>query len=178
MIIEYEDGLYEVLDANFLRMQQRKPVMKVKMRDMLSGKVKETSFQPSDQLGEAELSRMQASFLYETRGQYWFCEVGNPKNRFSLTPDALSGKEKFLKPNTEVTSLSWNDKLISVKLPIKMDFKVVTAPPAIKGDTASGGGKQVELETGVRITVPLFVNEGDTVRVNTETESYVERVQK
>lgn len=175
MVIEWEGGLYEVLEANFLRMQQRKPVMKVKMRDVLSGKVKETSFQPSDQMDEAEITRMPSRFLYENRGQYWFDEAKNPKNRFSLTADALSGKERFLKPNTEVTAMMWNEKLISIQLPIKMDFKVVSAPPAIKGDTASGGGKQVEIETGAKIMVPFFINEGDSVRVNTETGEYVER---
>lgn len=175
MVIEWEGGLYEVLEANFLRMQQRKPVMKVKMRDVLSGKVKETSFQPSDQMDEAEITRMPSRFLYENKGQYWFDEVKNPKNRFALTADALGGKGRFLKANTEVTAMMWNEKLISIQLPIKMDFKVVSAPPAIKGDTASGGGKQVEIETGAKIMVPFFINEGDMIRVNTETGDYVER---
>ncbi|MFA6495219.1 MAG: elongation factor P [Candidatus Paceibacterota bacterium] len=178
MVIEWDGGLYEVLEANFLRMQQRKPVMKVKMRDVLAGKVKETSFQPSDQMEEAEITRMPSRFLYESKGQYWFDEVKNPKNRFFLTADALSGKGRFLKANMEVIAMMWGEKLITIQLPIKMEFRVTSSPPAIKGDTASGGGKQVELETGAKVMVPFFVGEGDMVRVNTETGDYVERVEK
>lgn len=176
--IEYEDSVFVVLEANFLRMQQRKPVMKAKLKDIISGKVKEVNFQGSDNLEEAELERMKCRFLYKNKEQYWFDESGNPKNRFFFTPDQLGKKTDFLKSNTEVTALTWKEKIINIDIPIKMDFEVIEAPPAIKGDTASGGGKLVTLETGAKITVPFFVGEGDMVRVNTETGDYVERVGK
>lgn len=176
--IVYEGSLYEVLEAAFLRMQQRKPVMKVKLRDLLSGKVKETSFQPSDDLEEAELERMKARFLYKSKNEFWFDEAGNPKNRFSLPEDKIGPAAQFLKDQCEVTALMFEDKFISIKLPIKVDLEVTEAPPAIKGDTASGGSKQVTLETGARINTPFFISQGDVVRVNTETGEYVERVQK
>lgn len=177
-LIVYEGSVCEVLDAQFLRMQQRKPVMKVKLRDLISGKVKETSFQQSNELEEAEITRMQSRFLYENKGEYWFDEVGNPKNRFKLTIENLGTKAQFLKPQTEVVALLFGEKFISIKLPVKMDFKVVMAPPAIRGNTSSGGTKQVEVETGAKINVPLFVEEGDIIRVNTETGLYAERVGK
>jgi elongation factor P len=176
--ITFEGTPYEVLEANFLRMQQRKPVMKTKLRDIISGKVKEQSFQMSDQLDEAELERVKSRFLYENRGQYWFDETGNPKNRFFFTAEQLGIKAQFLKPNTEVTVVKWDDKTVGVQLPIKMDLKIVEAPPNLKGDTATGGTKTVILETGAKINAPMFVNEGDTVRVNTELGEYVERVEK
>lgn len=178
MVIEYEGSAYEVMEADFLRMQQRKPVMKTKLKDMVSGKVRDHSFQPSDQIDEAEMNRMQAQFIYESKGQYWFNEVGNPKNRFALDASLLGMKAQFLKPNTPVVALEYKEKIINLDLPIKMDFKVTEAPPAIKGDTASGGSKQVVLETGARVNTPLFIGEGDIVRVNTETGDYVERVEK
>jgi elongation factor P len=174
----YQGVLYEVLEANFLRMQQRKPVMKTKIRDVVTGKVKEHSFQMSDELEEAELEKIKAVFLYQNKGQYWFSEVGNPKNRFFFTDDQLGIKTQFLKPNTEVIVIKWEEKIVGVQLPIKMDFKVVEAPPNIKGDTASGGAKTVVLETGAKINVPMFINQGDIVRVNTQTGEYVERVAK
>lgn len=177
-IIEFEHSIYEVLEANFLRMQQRKPVMKVKLKDVITGKVKETSFQGSDELQEAEIGRMQVRFLYENRGQYWFDEVGNLKNRFFLTAEQLGVTAQFLKNNVETTALMWNEKLIRIQLPIKMDFAITECPPAIKGDTASGGSKQVTIETGAKVNVPFFIGEGDIIRVNTETGEYVERVQK
>jgi elongation factor P len=176
--IAYEGSICEVLDAQFLRMQQRKPVMKVKLRDLVSGKVKETSFQQSDELEEAEIERMQARFLYENKGEYWFDEVGNPKNRFKFTAEQLGNKVQFLKPQTEVTQLMYGEKTIGIQLPVKMEFKVVMAPPAIRGNTSSGGNKQVEIETGAMINTPLFIEEGDVIRVNTETGLYAERVEK
>ena len=178
MFFTYDGALYEVLEANFLRMQQRKPVMKTKLRDLITGKVKEQSFQMSDNLEEAELDKVKTRFLYESRGQYWFDEVGNPKNRFSFTAEQLGIKAQFLKANTEVLVIKWNDKTVSVQLPIKMDLKIVEAPPNFKGDTATGGTKTVILETGAKVNVPMFVNEGDIVRVNTELGQYVERVEK
>ena len=77
-----------------------------------------------------------------------------------------------------IFSVSGEDKIIGIKLPIKIDLKVVEAPPAVRGDTAQGGSKQVVTETGAVITTPLFINEGDIIRINTETKEYVERVKK
>lgn len=177
-LIVYEGSVCEVLDAQFLRMQQRKPVMKVKLRDLISAKVKETSFQQSDELEEADLDRMKARFLYTNRGEYWFDEVGNPKNRFSFLESDLGTKAQFLKEQTEVTILSFREKRIGVQLPVKMEFRVVSAPPAIRGNTSSGGTKQVEIETGAMISTPLFIEEGDVIRINTETGLYAERMEK
>ncbi|MFA6136005.1 MAG: elongation factor P [Candidatus Paceibacterota bacterium] len=178
MLIEYENSVFQIQEANFLRMQQRKPVMKVKMKDIISGKVKETSFQPSDQFDEANLERMKSRFIYENKGQYWFDEIGNPKNRFFFDVDMLGTSSQFLKTNLEVIALMFKDKIISIELPVKVDYEVTEAPPAIKGDTASGGSKQVVLESGAKISVPFFINQGDIVRVNTQTGDYVERANK
>ena len=85
---------------------------------------------------------------------------------------------KFVKEQSDVTALVWNDEIIGIQTPIKVELKVTEAPPAVKGNTAQGGSKQVVLETGAVINTPLFINEGDIVRVNTETGEYVERVSK
>lgn len=176
--IVWEGNLYEVLDASFLRMQQRKPVMKVKLRDVIAQKVKETSFQQSDELEEAELDKMKCLFLYKAKGDCWFNEVGNPQNRFTISEATIGSKAQFLKPNSEVLAIVFDEKIINIQLPVKMDFEVTEAPPSIKGNTSSGGMKQVTLETGARVNTPLFINTGDVVRINTETGDYVERVQK
>jgi len=178
LFIEWQKTLWQVLEADFVRMQQRKPVMKTKLKDVLSGKVREISFQPSDEIEEAELSKIQARFIYESRGQYWFDEANNPKNRFFFAAEQLGSRVNFLKASTPVTALVYGGNVISVELPIKMDFVVIEAPPSIKGDTASGGSKQVVLETGIKISVPFFINEGDIVRVNTQTGEYTERIEK
>ena len=167
---------YEVLETHFLRMQQRKAVVKTKIRNLITGKILDRNYQASDTFEEAEIERKQAIFIYESRGEYWFTEEGNPKNRFSLSAEIMGERGKFLKPNTKVTTTLFDDKVIRVEIPIKMEFKVVEAPPAVRGNTAQGGTKQVTLEGGAKVNVPLFVNEGDTIRMNTETGEYTERV--
>jgi elongation factor P len=178
LIIVLNDEPYEILEAGFLRMQQRKAVVQTKLKSLVSGKVIDRNFQPSDQIEEAEIEKMEAVFIYANRGEYWFHKKGNPKERFLLKEDVLGNTAMFLKPNTEIQALVFNNKIIQVKLPVKMDFGVTEAPPAIRGNTAQGGSKQVIIETGAKISVPLFVETGDVIRVNTETGEYVERVDK
>ena len=169
---------YMVLESEFLRMQQRQPVMKAKLRNLMTGKTVDRSFQPSDKIEEAELAKMKSRFIYESRGDFWFDEIGNPKNRFSLKVEEIGEAAKFLKPNLEITALIFAGKVINIELSIKADYKVVEAPPAIKGDTAQGGTKVVVIETGAKISAPLFINEGDIIRINTTTGNYVERIEK
>lgn len=177
-IFVYEGSPYEVMEAHFLRMQQRKAVVQTKIRNLITGKVLDRNWQPSDEFQEAEVEKKPATFIYSTRGEVWFHEDGNPKARFSLPEDQLGEAIKFLKPNTSVSTVVFNGKVITVTPPIKVDLKVTEAPPAIRGNTAQGGTKQVTLETGAVISVPLFVNEGDILRINTETGEYTERVNK
>lgn len=169
---------YEVKDYAFVRMQQRKPVAQIKIKNLISGKVQEYSAHPGENFEEAEIDMVPATFIYESKDQYWFSEAGNPKNRFFLTPEALGDARMFLKKDTEIKSFKYGEKIINVELPVKMDLKITEAPPAIKGDTAQGGTKTVTLETGARVNVPLFINEGDVIRVNTQTGQYFERVDK
>jgi elongation factor P len=167
-----------VLESQFLRMQMRKPVMKAKLKNLFSGSIVERSFQQTDELEQADLERMKAKFLYSNRGEFWFCEADNQKNRFMIKEEIVGDLKKFLKPNLEAEAFKFNGKIISIELPIKSDYKVVEAPPAIRGDTAQGGTKVVTIETGAKVNVPLFINEGDIIKVNTQTGDYVERVEK
>ncbi len=167
---------YEVLETHFLRMQQRKAVVQTKIRNLITGKILDRNFQASDFFEEAEIERKSAMFIYESKGEYWFHEEGNPRNRFALDAELLGDQGRFLKPNTKVMTMVFDDKVIKVDIPIKMEFKVVEAPPAIRGNTAQGGTKQVTIEGGAKVNVPLFINEGETIRINTQTGEYVERV--
>ena len=167
---------YEVLDYAFLRMQQRKPVAQTKIKNLMTGKVTNQTFHQSDSFEEAQLEYKKAKFLYNHRDEYFFCDVDNPAKRFSLTEEQVGEQRKFLKSNTQIDSLLFGDKIINIILPIKIELKVVEAPPTIKGGTATGGNKLVKLETGAEINVPMFIEAGDVVRVNTQTGEYTERV--
>jgi elongation factor P len=177
-VIEYNGEPYEVISSHVFRMQQRKPVNQTKLRNVITGRVTEISFHQNESVPEAEIDMMGSNYLYTNRGESWFAETGNAKNRFSFPEDAVHEKVQWLMPNTEVEVMVYKEKAVSVKIPVKVDLKVKSAPPAIKGDTAQGGNKLVLLESGASINTPLFINEGDIVRVNTDEGSYVERVEK
>ena len=174
----YEGQPYTVLETHHLKMQQRRPVMQTKMKNMLNGKLYERNFQQSDVFEEADIEYQNVKFLYNHREEYWFCHENDPGKRFQLSQELIGDATKYLKANTVVKTILFNQKIINIELPIKMDFKVIEAPPAIRGDTAQGGVKQVKLETGATINVPLFINEGDVVRINTQSGEYTERVNK
>ncbi|MBI5645135.1 elongation factor P [Candidatus Kaiserbacteria bacterium] len=161
---------------NIMKKQQRRPVNQTKLRHIIKGNVIEYSFQQSDKLEEAEIETKPAVFIYERNGEWFFHEGSDKSKRFSLDDRKIGESGKFLKPNTAVDTLWFDEKLFRVKLPIKVELKVTEAPPDVRGNTAQGGSKVVELETGTTLNVPMFVKQGDVIRINTETGEYVERV--
>lgn len=173
--IAYEGEPYEVLTSHVFRKQQRKPVNATKLKNLITGSVKEISFAQSEKVEEAEIDSREVKYLYNNREEYWFSEANDPSKRFSMKEDLVGPQGKFLKANTLVDLLTFEGRHVGFKLPIKVELKVVEAPPAVKGDTAKGGSKQVKLETGAVINAPLFINEGEIIRINTETGEYVER---
>lgn len=174
--IVFENEPYEVIGSHVFRKQQRKPVNATKLRNLLTGRIVEHSFHVSDKVEEAEIDKKEVKFLYTNRGEYWFSEANDPSKRFQLPEVMLGSARDFLKQNTIVDAMIFDEKVIGLKLPIKVDLKVVEAHPAVKGNTAQGGTKSVKLETGAEIQVPMFIKEGDVVRVNTETGLYTDRV--
>jgi len=177
-IINYNGEPYEVLSSHIFRMQQRKPVNQTKLRHLISGKVTEISFHQNETMTEAEVGKMQAQYLYTNRGESWFAEEGNPKNRFSFPEDTVHNQVQWLVPNTSVEVLTYEEKPMAIKIPVKIELEVKEAPPTIKGNTATGGNKLVTLVTGAKVDVPLFINAGDIIRINTDSGEYTERVEK
>lgn len=177
-VILYNDDPYEVLDAHVFRKQQRKPVNQTKLRNIITGKVTEQAFHVSEKAQEADLSTKGVKYLYQNKGERWFCAEDNPADRFVLSDELIGTPAKFLKANSVVEALVFDERIIGIKLPIKLDLKVVEAAAAVKGNTAQGGTKQVTLETGATLFVPMFINEGDVIRINTEVGEYVERAGK
>ena len=177
-VILVGDEPYEVLDAHVFRKQQRKPVNQTKLRHLITGKVTEQAFHVSEKAQEADLSTKAVKYLYINKGEKWFCDEKNPADRFMLSEQTIGAGANFMKPNMIVEALVFDEKIIGIKIPIKMELRVTEAPPAVKGNTAQGGSKLITLETGATLNAPLFINEGDVVRINTETGEYVERVDK
>ncbi|MHB8660834.1 MAG: elongation factor P [Minisyncoccota bacterium] len=177
-IINYNDEPYEVLSSHIFRMQMRKPVNQTKLRHLVSGKVIEISFHQNETITEAEVEQMQAQYLYTNRGESWFAEAGNPKNRFSFPENLVHDRVQWLVQNAPVEVLTYQEKPMTIKIPVKIDLEVKDAPPAVKGNTVSGGSKIALLATGAKVNVPLFINTGDIIRINTDSGEYTERVEK
>ncbi|HPS21381.1 MAG TPA: hypothetical protein PLO44_01075 [Candidatus Paceibacterota bacterium] len=181
-IIIYDDEPCEVVDSHVARTQQRKPQNQVKLKSLISGKTIAATFHVSDTADEADIEKRDVMFLYQNKGEFWFCDPKDKANRFKIDASIIDSiTAKFLKPNENASALVWTnedeeEKIIGVKLPIKMEFKVKEAPPAVRGDTSKGGNKIITLENGATITAPMFISEGEIIRVNTETGEYVERV--
>lgn len=149
-------------------------VLRTRIKNLVTGAVLEKTFQGAEQVEEADVAKGKAQFLYKESGGYAFMD-NESYEQFSLAKDALGDTTNYLIEGTEVVVLYFNGNPINIELPIKMKLKVVEAPPGIKGNTVSTGGKMVTLETGMQISTPLFVNEGDEIIVNTERGEYVSR---
>ena len=179
-IIIYNNEPCLVVESHVARTQQRKPQNQVKLKSLISGKVFPATFHVADSAYEADIAKREVTFLYENRGEYWFCDPNDKANRFKLDASLIGNSAKFLKQNSNTTVLIWDNDgeevNISVDLPIKMEFKVKEAPPAVRGDTSKSGMKVITLENGTTLNAPMFIAEGDTIRINTETGEYVERV--
>ncbi len=169
---------YEVLSSHVFRKQQRKPVNATKLKNLITGKVTEYSFHQSEKIAEAEIEEREVKYLYNNRGEFWFCLPENPSTRFSVSAEVAGDQSRFLKPNSVIKQLLFGEQIVGFKYPIVVELKVTEAPPNIKGDSATGGNKVIKLETGANINAPLFVNEGDIIKINTETGEYRERVNK
>jgi len=173
---------YEVISSHVSRKQANKPVNQTKLKSLVSGKVIEKSFHQSEKVSEADMSTREIIYLYNNHDEYWFSEKNDPSKRFTLPKDVVGNEIIFVKEKTPVGALIFDNdnekKIIGIKVPLKVELLVAEAPPGIKGNTAQGGTKQVVLETGATVTTPLFINEGDIVRINTGTREYAERVDK
>jgi elongation factor P len=169
---------YEVLDSHVFRKQQRKPVNQTKIKNLKTGKVTERSFHQSEKAEEAEIENKDIVYIFSKQDEVWFHSLGNKADRFAVDEKIIGDKKKFLKEGMEIKALVFNEEIIDFKIPIKVELKVKSAPPSVKGNTAQGGSKMITLETGADISVPLFINEGDIIRINTETGQYTERVEK
>lgn len=177
-IILWNDEPFIVLSAHVFRKQQRKPVNQTKIRSLRTGKVVEQTYHQNENAEEADISYKQIEYIYESKGQYWYITPGKPSERFMLPGELVAEQMKYIKPKTEVKAMQFNEEIIGIELPIKVDLKVTEAAPAVKGNTVQGGNKLVTLETGATANVPMFINEGDVIRINTENGEYTERVSK
>jgi elongation factor P len=177
-VVIWNNEPHIVLASHVFRKQQRKPVNITKLKSLISGRMVEQTFHQNETADEADIESRPIEYIYAAKGEYWFNTPGKPSERFALSQDVVGDEIRFLKPKTVIDAVVYDERIIGVKIPIKVELKVTEAAPAVKGNTTSNTTKEVTLETGVTIQVPMFINEGDTIRVNTELGEYAERAEK
>lgn len=177
-VILWNDEPYLVVSYHVFRKQQRKPVNITKLKSLKSGRVVENTFHVNETAEEADLENRTVTYIYKKPGEYWFHTAGKPGERFTLGEDIIGEQGRFMKERTDYDAIVFEDEIIGLKFPIKVELKVTEAMEAVKGNTSSGAQKEVTLETGTTIMVPMFIGEGDVIAINTETGDYAERVSK
>lgn len=174
-VIIFESEPYVVTSAQFLRKQQRRPVMKTILKHLKTGRTKEHSFQQADRVDEANIERRAAQYLYKTpEGKRTYMDMATYE-QFELDEETASDSDRFLLEEQAVHILMFDGKPVSVDLPIKLERKIIEAPPGVKGDTSTNVTKDAMIEGDLKVKVPLFINEGDTIIIDTRTGEYVER---
>jgi elongation factor P len=172
----YLDGeLYQVLEYQHYKPGRGNAIIRTKIRNMRTGSTIPRNFLDGHRFEEAPVERRKAQYLYNDGDYYYFMDSETyEQNRMHL--DRLGDKADYLKDNMDVTLTMHEDEILDVELPASVELEVMRSEMAVAGDTATGASKTVVCETGVRVQVPLFVEVGDTIRVNTSTGEYVTRV--
>ena len=183
---DFRNGMTISMDGNLwtiLFFQHHKPgkgntVVRTKLRNVLTGAVLEKTFRAGERIDEVRLEHRALQYSYHDGDLYYFMD----QQTYDMIPlaEAVIGDEqlRYLKENTECTGLVHNDKVISVELPYFLELAIVETDPGLRGDTAQGGTKPAKLETGAVVQVPLFLNEGDVIRVDRREDKYLERAGK
>lgn len=173
-VIDLNNEPFLVAKTDHHKMGRGGAVLKVKLKNLINGNVLDKTFQGNDKAEEANTEKRKANFMYFDDDNANFMDNENYE-QFSIALDAIGEKKKYLKEGTDVDVLYYDNNPVAIDLPIKMEFKVISAPPGVKGNSAGNVTKQVELETGLLINAPMFINEGDIIKVNTDTGEYAER---
>lgn len=177
-VILHNDEPFLVISSHIFRKQKNKPQNITKIKSLKSGRVLEVTFHQSEKVEEADLETRTVTYIFSKPGEYWFHTADNPSDRFSIAEGLIGDQYKFMKERTDYDAVVFDGDIIGLKFPIKVELKVAEAMDAVKGNTSSGAQKEVTLETGSNLMVPMFINEGDVVSINTDTGEYSERVKK
>jgi elongation factor P len=177
-VIIFNDEPYLVLSYHVFRKQQRKPVNITKLKNLKSGRVVENTFHVNEVAEEADIETRNITFIYRKGSEYWFNVTGKPAERFSLPEDQVGDQGKFVKERSELNAMVFDDEIIGIKIPIKVELRVTETVDASKGNTSGNALKESIVETGAKVMVPMFINQGDIIAINTESGDYSERVEK
>ena len=173
-MFEHDGQLVSIVSVEHIKMARQPAVIKAKLRNVLTGSIYEQSFKTGEKFRLVRIDSDEATYSYHDGSHYYFMDA-NTYDQIPVDEDMLEGVLPLLKEGSTVFLQRYDNRLIGVELPINVDLRVVSTDPGFKGDTVSGATKQAKLETGATIQVPLFIQSGDVIRVDTRTNSYMER---
>ena len=173
--IEIAGEPYVIVDFQHVKPGKGGAFVRTRLKSLVTGNVIDQTFRSGDRVDKPDLEEREMQFLYETGGEYHFMDTQTFEQLF-LTADQMGESKDFLKENLVIKALFHNKRPLGIEVPMFVELKVVQSEPGVKGDTASGSTKPATLESGAVIQVPLFVEEGDMIRVDTRTREYITRV--
>ncbi|WP_346354179.1 elongation factor P [Azotosporobacter soli] len=172
--IEIDGNVWQVVDFQHVKPGKGAAFVRTKMKNVRSGAVVERTFNPGEKLARAHIERREMQFLYESDGEFNFMDNENFE-QIAVAADQLGDAPKYLKENMDIGIMFFQGTIIGVDLPFAVELAVVETDPGIRGDTATGGTKPAKMETGCVVRVPLFINVGDVLRIDTRSGDYLER---
>ncbi len=170
-----DDEVYLVIDTEHVKPGKGAAFVRAKLRNLKTSNTQEITFRGEEKIDQAFVEERKLQFQYSSGGMYHFMDQDNFEE-IAISEDTIGDKAKFLKDNLEVCGNFFKQQTLNISLPFFIEFKIIHTEPGIKGDTAKSGTKSAEIETGATIQVPLFVDEGDVIKVDTRTGGYIERV--
>lgn len=177
LTIELEGQIYSVVDFMHVKPGKGAAFVRAKLKNLETGTTIDKTFRAGEKVPKAHLDKRKMQFLYSDGEFYYFMDE-QTFEQMSLTAEQLGDEKIYLKPNMVIDILMHKERTIGVEFPNFVDLKVEKSEPAVKGDTATGGTKGASLETGAYVQVPLFIEEGDVIRVDTRSGQYIERVSR
>lgn len=175
LTIEIDGGVWQVVEFQHVKPGKGAAFVRTKIKNVETGAVVERTFNPNEKMPAARLDTRKMQFLYEADGMYTFMDTENYEQT-ELSKEQLGDALNYLQENMEVNLQTFKDRIIGITLPTSVNLKVTECEPSVKGNTATGATKMATVETGYVVRVPLFVNEGDVLRIDTRTGNYIERV--
>ncbi len=172
--IEYEGDPYEIVTCQHVKPGKGVAFVKVRIKNLKTGASLDINFRSGDRVEKPDIETRQMSYLYKDGDLFYFMDIHNYDQK-PLTEEQLGDRKFYLKENMEVEVLFFQGNAISIEVPMKVELKIVKSDPGIRGDTAQGATKPATLETGLVVQVPLFVEEGESIRVDSRNGSYIER---
>ena len=173
--IEYENNIWQVIEFQHVKPGKGSPFVRTKLKNIKSGGVIEKSFRPTEKFPQAHIERKDYQYLYADGDLYNFMDV-ETYDQIALSKDNVGDSLKFVKENEMVKLVSHAGEVFAIEPPLFVELVITESEPGVKGDTATGATKPAVVETGATVMVPLFVNQGDTIKIDTRTAEYLSRV--